>query len=89
MTLNGKVNGYKIKPMVTAIIQSRMLSRRLPGKAMMPLAGKPILYHVIERTKAIEHVDKVVLATGTGEENIPLVELAKSMGIETYRRLAG
>jgi spore coat polysaccharide biosynthesis protein SpsF len=84
MTLNGKVNGYKIKPMVTAIIQARMLSKRLPGKAIMLLAGKPILYHVIERAKAIEHVDKVVLATGTGEENIPLIELALSLGIETF-----
>jgi spore coat polysaccharide biosynthesis protein SpsF len=84
MTLNGKVNGHKIKPVVTAIIQARMLSKRLPGKSMMLLAGKPILYHVIERAKAIEHVDKVVLATSTGEENIPLMELASSMEIETY-----
>jgi spore coat polysaccharide biosynthesis protein SpsF len=84
MTLNGKVNGHKIKPIVTAIIQARMLSKRLPGKVMMLLAGKPILYHVIDRAKAIEHVDKVVLATGTGEENVPLMELALSMGIETY-----
>lgn len=84
MTLNGKVNGRKIKPMVTAIIQARMLSKRLPGKALMLLAGKPILYHVIERTKAIEHVDRVVLATGMGEENVPLIELASAMEIETY-----
>lgn len=84
MTLNGKVNGNKIKPSVTAIIQARMQSKRLPGKAMLNLAGKPILYHVIERTKSIEHVDRIVLATSTGEENEPLIELALSMGIETY-----
>lgn len=84
MTLNGTVNGYKIKSSVTAIIQARMQSKRLPGKAMLNLAGKPILYHVIERTKAIEHVDKVVLATSIGEENEPLIALATSMGIETY-----
>ena len=35
MTLNGKVNGRKIKPAVTAIIQARMHSKRLPGKAML------------------------------------------------------
>ncbi|MBN2039025.1 MAG: glycosyltransferase family protein [Spirochaetes bacterium] len=84
MTLNGKVNGRKIKPAVTAIIQSRMQSKRLPGKAMLELAGKPILAHVIERSKLIEHVDKVVLATGSLNENRPLIDLASSLGIETY-----
>ncbi|MFH0977101.1 MAG: glycosyltransferase family protein [Spirochaetota bacterium] len=84
MTVNGKVNGHKIKPVVTAIIQARMQSKRLPGKAMYTLGGKPLLYHVIERTKAIEHVDKVVLATGEGIENEPLINLALSMGIDVY-----
>jgi len=84
MTLNGKVNGHKIKPRVTAIIQARMQSSRLPGKVMLNLAGKPILYHVIERAKAIEHVDMVVVATSTDKENEPLLDLASSMGAGTF-----
>ncbi len=84
MTLNGKVNGHKIKPMVTAIIQARMQSKRLPGKAMLKLAGKSILAHVIERAKLIEHVDRVVLATGVNPENQPLIDIALSMGIEAF-----
>jgi spore coat polysaccharide biosynthesis protein SpsF len=84
MTLNGKVNGHKIKPMVTAIIQARMQSKRLPGKTMLNLAKKPILAHVIERAKLIEHVDRVVLATGIAPENQPLIDLAISMGIEAF-----
>ncbi len=84
MTLNGKVNGHKIKPVVTAIIQARMASKRLPGKAMFELAGKPILAHVIERAKAMENADKVVLATSTHEDNKPLINLALSMGIDCY-----
>ncbi len=84
MTLNGKVNGNKIKPTVTAIIQARMQSSRLPGKAMRILAGKPMLAHVIERAKLIEHVDKVVLATSLGPENYQLMDIALSMGIETF-----
>jgi len=84
MTLNGKVNGRKIKPAVTAIIQARMQSKRLPGKAMLDLAGKPVLAHIIERAKSIEHVDKVVLATGSLSENQQLADLALSMGIESF-----
>jgi spore coat polysaccharide biosynthesis protein SpsF len=84
MTLNGKVNGKKIKSVVTAIIQARMQSKRLPGKVMLDLAGKPVLGHVIERAKAIEHVDKVVLATSSNTEDKVLVDLAYSMEIEAF-----
>lgn len=84
MKINGKKNGNKIKPQVTAIIQARMMSKRLPGKAMLYLADKPILGHVIERAKKIDHVDTVVLATSGGKENEPLLRLADDMGIYTF-----
>lgn len=70
---------------VTAIIQARMRSTRLPDKAMRELAGKPLIYHVFERTKAISGVDAVVLATSEGDENRPLIECAESTGIFVFR----
>ncbi len=84
MRTNGKVNGNKIKPSVTAIIQARMQSKRLPGKTMLNLAGKPLLAHIIERTKKIEHVDKVVVATCDGDDNSQIIDLAESMGVESF-----
>ena len=72
-----------ISQTITAIIQARIDSSRLPEKALLDLGGKPLLYHVIERTKAIPEVDTVVLATSEGSENHPLINLAKSMDIET------
>ena len=50
---------------VVAIIQARMSSRRLPGKVLLPLAGKPVLWHVVNRTQRIRGVDEVVVATST------------------------
>ncbi len=35
--------------MAVAILQARMSSTRLPGKVMKPLAGRPMLAHVVER----------------------------------------
>lgn len=61
-----------------------MDSTRLPNKAMLELAGKPLLSHVIERSKSIMGSDNVVLATGRIEKNTPIVNLAKSLGIQTY-----
>lgn len=84
MVVNGVRNGKKIKPQVTAIIQARMQSKRLPGKSMLDLAGKPLLAHVIERAQAIEGMEKVVMATCHGDENRPIIELATSMGVYVF-----
>jgi len=51
---------------------------------MLNLAGRPILYHIIERIKSVNSIDKIVLATGTGNENKELIDLAESMGINTF-----
>ncbi len=45
-----------------AVIQARDTSVRLPGKSSMPLAGKPVIDHVIDRAIATEGVDKVCVA---------------------------
>lgn len=47
---------------VTAIIQARTGSRRLPGKILKDVCGKPVIMRVIERVQAAETVDEVVLA---------------------------
>ena len=84
MKTSGKANGGTKKPLVTAIIQARMQSKRLPGKSMMPLAGRPLLAHVIDRAKLMENVSSVVVATCGGEENQCIIDLAESMGVNTY-----
>jgi spore coat polysaccharide biosynthesis protein SpsF len=73
-----------MKPTVTAIIQARMNSTRLPGKAMMNLAGRPLLHHVFERILSTTGVDRVVLATCEEEKSGQLIRLAESMGIDVF-----
>jgi spore coat polysaccharide biosynthesis protein SpsF len=77
-------NGRRPKLDVTAIIQARMTSKRLPGKSMLELAGKPMLAHVIDRTRMIDGVKKIVVATCIGKENMPIIKLAQSMGTEVF-----
>ncbi|MBU1864511.1 MAG: hypothetical protein KKH94_12700 [Candidatus Omnitrophica bacterium] len=68
-----------------AVIQARMASRRLPGKALMLLGSYPLIYYVISRTKKIQGIDKIILATSHRKENDPLATYADSLGIEVFR----
>ena len=63
---------------VVAIIQSRMSSTRLPGKALLPLAGKPLTEHVVHRVSKAERVHEVVLALPDEKEDDVLVERLES-----------
>lgn len=70
---------------ITAVIQARMQSSRLPGKSMLPLAGKPLLYHVIQRAKAIKQVTTVAAALPLDKENDCLADIAQQCGVSVYR----
>ena len=45
-----------------AIVQARMGSSRFPKKVLAPLAGKPMLGHVLDRLLRCRLLDRVVVA---------------------------
>ncbi len=55
-----------------AIIQARMQSSRLPGKVMMPIAGKPMLEHVVERVSLSNLVDETIVAASNLTADEPI-----------------
>ena len=67
-----------------AIIQARMGSTRLPGKVMMDLVGKPVLWHVIDRVKSSKFVDKIVVATTISKNDLQIVEFCAKNKINVY-----
>jgi len=48
---------------IVAVIPARYASARLPGKALVPLAGKPMIQHVWERVRQAKRVARVIVAT--------------------------
>lgn len=52
-----------------AIVQARMGATRLPGKILKPLAGKPALWHVVNRLNYAKHLNQVIIATTTEKQD--------------------
>ena len=50
-------------PKVIVVIPARYGSTRLPGKPLIPLAGKPMIQRVYERAKLATRVNRVIVAT--------------------------
>jgi len=82
-----------------AIIQARMSSTRLPGKVLLPLAGVPVLAHVVRRCQSCKTVDEVLVATSTdasddaiqtwcGAEGVPCVRGSLNDVLDRYHQAA-
>jgi 3-deoxy-manno-octulosonate cytidylyltransferase (CMP-KDO synthetase) len=48
---------------ILGIIPARYGSTRFPGKPLHPIAGKPLVQHVVERCKLAKSLDDVIVAT--------------------------
>jgi len=71
--------------MILGIIQARMLSTRLPGKALMEVGGKPLLFHAVDRARHSKLTDKIVVATTKRKEDDAIAEYCESIGIDVFR----
>lgn len=67
------------------IVQARMGSTRLPGKVLMPLAGRPMVLHVLDRAAQIQGIDEVVAATPSLTEDDRLAETIAGAGYAVSR----
>jgi len=68
-----------------AIIQGRMGSSRLPGKVLLDIAGKPMLQHVVERTRLARSLNAVIVATTLDPSDDPVAEFCLSQGYPCTR----
>jgi spore coat polysaccharide biosynthesis protein SpsF len=70
-------------PRVVIVVSARMASSRYPGKALVPLAGRPLLEVLLERMLSTGR--PVVLATARNPENDPLAEVAARLQVPVFR----
>lgn len=75
----------RTEPRVVGLVSARMASSRYPGKAIVPLAGRPLLQVLLERVASVPCLDSVCLATSRLRENLVLFEIANALGIPTFQ----
>lgn len=74
-----------MKPHTVTVIQARTGSSRLPGKVLMPLAGKPLLVRMVERVLRANLVGTVVIATTNESADDPIETICNEYGWNIYR----
>jgi spore coat polysaccharide biosynthesis protein SpsF len=67
------------------ILQARMSSSRLPGKVMLPINGKPMIYRQIKRVEEASAIDSLIVATSTDSSDDVLVEYLTTKGVKVFR----
>lgn len=70
---------------IVAIIQARMSSSRLPGKVLMPLAGEPVLWHVVNRIRNCKTIAEIVVATSIDKSDDVIEDWCQVEGVSCYR----
>lgn len=70
---------------ITAIVQARMGSTRLPGKVMKHLQNKPVLWHVHNRLSFAKKINKIIIATTILKEDDIIKSFCEDNNISFFR----
>ena len=73
------------KPMINIIVQARMSSTRLKGKVLLPVCGKPLLVHVIERIQRVKHKHRLIVATTTDSQDDLIQDIVLKHHVRLFR----
>jgi spore coat polysaccharide biosynthesis protein SpsF len=69
---------------VGIVVAARTNSRRLPGKALLPLAGQPMILYLLARLKPVRGAT-VVFATTQLESDDEIAHIVAQAGVPTFR----
>jgi spore coat polysaccharide biosynthesis protein SpsF len=70
---------------ITAIVQARMGSTRLPGKVLTDLGGQSVLSRVIRRLQRASMVSEVAVATTVSAKDDGIVSACHELGVQCLR----
>src|SRR5258708_28704622 len=69
---------------VGVVVAASTVSSRLPGKALLPLQGQPMIVFLLHRLAGLERA-RVIVATTTLSADDGLAEVVREAGVPVYR----
>ncbi len=74
-----------VMPIIGVIVQARLGSRRVFGKTLKTVLGRPLIAYVMDQVRAARQLDTVILATSDRAQDDPVAELGASQGWKVFR----
>ena len=68
-----------------AVIQARMGSKRVPGKILDDIEGRPLIFWAINAMRAVPGLDDLVIATTDEPADDPFAERMAAAGVRVHR----
>ena len=79
------LRAFKTRLRVVAAVQARMGSTRLPGKVLLPIAGRPAIQRIAERLAVCRELDGVVVSTSVEDRDDAIADLAARLRLPCTR----
>lgn len=73
------------EPAIGIILQARVASTRLPGKALKDLAGRPMIEWVLQRLSLSKRAGLLVLAIPDAPADDPLARIGSRLNVRVFR----
>lgn len=70
---------------IGCLLSVREKATRLPKKALLDVAGKPLTARLLERLAMAKGIDAVILSTSTHKDDAVLADLARKEGFAAFR----
>ena len=70
---------------IVGVLQARSSSRRLPGKVLADLLGRPMILRQVERLERARRMGTLVLATSSDASDDALADTCEAAGLRVHR----
>mgnify|MGYP001458960675 CR=1 FL=1 len=82
--LKDLINNLIVKK-ITAIVEARVNSKRLPNKVLLPILKKPVLYHLVKRLKLSKKIQQIIVATSNKSKDDEIKNFCEKNKILYFR----